>query len=90
MEILKIEKKVHGRVLKQMEHSQKEFYLNEQLKAIQKELGKRDEFKTDIYELTQKIKKAGIPKEIHEKITKELRRLELMQPMSAEASVSRT
>ena len=90
MEILKIEKRVHGRVRKQMEHSQKEFYLNEQLKAIQKELGKRDEFKTDIYELTQKIKKAGLPKEIHKKITKELKRLELMQPMSAEASVSRT
>ena len=90
MEILKIEKRVHGRVRKQMEHSQKEFYLNEQLKAIQKELGKRDEFKTDIYELTQKIKKAGLPKDIHEKMTKELRRLELMQPMSAEASVSRT
>ena len=90
MEILKIEKKVHGRVRKQMEHSQKEFYLNEQLKAIQKELGKRDEFKTDIHELTQKIKKAGLPKDIHEKITKELKRLEFMQPMSAEATVSRT
>ena len=56
VEILKIEKKVHGRVRKQMESSQKEFYLNEQLKAIQKELGKRDEFKTDIDELTEQIK----------------------------------
>ncbi len=73
-----------------MESSQKEFYLNEQLKAIQKELGKRDEFKTDIDELTEKIKKAGLPKDINEKISKELRRLELMQPMSAEATVSRT
>lgn len=90
MEILKIEKRVHGRVRKQMEHSQKEFYLNEQLKAIQKELGKRDEFKTDIHELTQKIKKAALPKDVFTKITKELRRLELMQPMSAEATVSRT
>ena len=90
MEILKIEKRVHGRVRKQMEHSQKEFYLNEQLKAIQKELGKRDEFKTDIYELTEKIKKAGLPKDIHQKITKELKRLERMQPMSAEASVAHT
>jgi len=90
IEILKIEKKVHGRVRKQMESSQKEFYLNEQLKAIQKELGKRDEFKTDIDELTEKIKKAGLPKDINEKISKELRRLELMQPMSAEATVSRT
>ncbi len=90
IEILKIEKKVHGRVRKQMESSQKEFYLNEQLKAIQKELGKRDDFKTDIDELTEKIKKAGLPKDINEKISKELRRLELMQPMSAEATVSRT
>ena len=90
MEILKIEKKVHGRVRKQMERSQKEFYLNEQLKAIQKELGKRDEFKTDIDELSEKIKKIGLPSDINEKISKELRRLELMQPMSAEATVSRT
>ena len=90
MEILKIEKKVHGRVRKQMERSQKEFYLNEQLKAIQKELGKRDEFKTDIDELSEKIKKIGLPNDINEKISKELRRLELMQPMSAEATVSRT
>ena len=90
IEILKIEKKVYGRVRKQMESSQKEFYLNEQLKAIQKELGKRDEFKTDIDELGEKIKKVGLPKDINEKISKELRRLELMQPMSAEATVSRT
>jgi ATP-dependent Lon protease len=90
MEVLKIEKRVHGRVRKQMERSQKEFYLNEQIKAIQKELGKRDEFKSDIDELTQKIKKAKMPKEVNEKAMKELRRLELMQPMSAEATVSRT
>jgi ATP-dependent Lon protease len=90
MEVLKIEKRVHGRVRKQMERSQKEFYLNEQIKAIQKELGKRDEFKTDMDELKQKIKKAKMPKEIHEKATKELKRLELMQPMSAEATVART
>ena len=89
MEVLKIEKRVHGRVRKQMERSQKEFYLNEQIKAIQKELGKRDEFKTDIDELKHKIKKAKMPKEINEKATKELKRLELMQPMSAEATVAR-
>ncbi len=86
MEVLKIEKRVHGRVRKQMERSQKEFYLNEQIKAIQKELGKR----TDIDELKHKIKKAKMPKEINEKATKELKRLELMQPMSAEATVART
>ena len=90
MEVLKIEKRVHGRVRKQMERSQKEFYLNEQIKAIQKELGKRDEFKSDIDELTHKIKKAKMPKEVNGKAIKELRRLELMQPMSAEATVSRT
>ncbi|MBT3515797.1 MAG: endopeptidase La [Nitrospina sp.] len=90
LEVLKIEKRVHGRVRKQMEQSQKEFYLNEQLKVIQKELGKGDEFKTDIDELSEKIKKIDLPKDINEKISKELRRLELMQPMSAEATVSRT
>ncbi len=89
MEILKIEKRVHGRVRKQMERSQKEFYLNEQMKAIQKELGKRDEFKSDIDELTQKLKKAKMPKDIVEKANKEIRRLEAMQPMSAEATVVR-
>jgi len=89
MEILKIEKRVHGRVRKQMERSQKEFYLNEQMKAIQKELGKRDEFKSDLDELVAKIKKAKMPKEVNEKADKELRRLEGMQPMSAEATVVR-
>jgi len=89
MEILKIEKRVHGRVRKQMERSQKEFYLNEQMKAIQKELGKRDEFKSDFDELVAKIKKAKMPKDVNEKAEKELRRLEGMQPMSAEATVVR-
>ncbi|MEC7641558.1 MAG: endopeptidase La [Nitrospinota bacterium] len=89
MEILKIEKRVHGRVKKQMERSQKEFYLNEQIKAIQKELGKRDEIKTDQEELVLKIKKAKMPKEIQDKAMKEYKRLELMQPMSAEATVVR-
>ncbi len=89
LEILKIEKRVHGRVRKQMERSQKEFYLNEQIKAIQKELGKRDEFKSDIDELIQRIKNAKMPKDIQEKADKELRRLEMMQPMSAEAAVVR-
>ena len=89
LEVLKIEKRVHGRVKKQMERSQKEFYLNEQIKAIQKELGKRDEFKTDLDELAQQVKKAKMPKEINSRAQKELKRLELMQPMSAEATVVR-
>ena len=63
--------------------------MNEQIKAIQKELGKQDEFKTDIDELAQKIKKAKMPKDILAKAQKELRRLESMQPISAEATVVR-
>ena len=89
LEVLKIEKRVHGRVKKQMERSQKEFYLNEQIKAIHKELGKRDEFKTDLDELSQQVKKAKMPKDINHRAQKELKRLELMQPMSAEATVVR-
>ncbi|MFQ5482858.1 MAG: LON peptidase substrate-binding domain-containing protein, partial [Nitrospinaceae bacterium] len=89
MEILKIEKRVHGRVRKQMESSQREFYLNEQMKAIQKELGKRDEYKSDIDELAANIKKAKMPREVNHKALKELHRLEAMQPMSAEATVVR-
>ncbi len=89
LEILRIEKKVRNRVKRQMEKSQKEYYLSEQIKALQKELGKGDDLKTEIQELADKIKKAGMPKEVHEKAQKELKRLELMPPMSAEATVVR-
>lgn len=89
LEIMKIEKKVGTRVKRQMEKSQKEYYLTEQMKAIQKELGKSDDYKTEIQELAEKIKKSRMPKEADEKALKELKKLELMPPMSAEATVVR-
>ncbi|MEK6590399.1 MAG: endopeptidase La [Nitrospinota bacterium] len=89
IEILQIEKKVRGRVKKQMEQSQKEYYLQEQMKAIQKELGKFNEFKSEIDELKEKIKKAKMPEDINKKALKELKRLEMMPPMSAEGTVVR-
>ncbi|MBI5185568.1 MAG: endopeptidase La [Nitrospinae bacterium] len=88
LEILDLEKKVRGRVKDQMEQNQKEYYLNEQLRAIQKELGKGDE-KTEIEELREKIQNAGMPVDVNKKALKELRRLEMMQPMSSEATVVR-
>ncbi|MBI5207969.1 MAG: endopeptidase La [Candidatus Firestonebacteria bacterium] len=87
-EILKIEKKIRGRVRTQMEKSQKEYYLNEQMKAIQKELGYKDEH-TEIIELREKIKKANMSHEAEEASEKEIKRLEKMPPMSAEATVIR-
>jgi ATP-dependent Lon protease len=89
IEILQIERKVRGRVKSQMEKSQREYYLTEQMKAIQKELGKDDEFTTEIEELREKIKKAKMPKEVNQKALKELNKLEMMAPMSAEATVVR-
>lgn len=89
-EILDIEKKIQGKVKDQLEKSQKEYYLSEQLKAIQKELGKIDSTFNEAEELRAKIKKAGMPKEAEEKALKELSRLERMMPMSAEATVIRT
>ncbi|MBI4378755.1 MAG: endopeptidase La [Nitrospinae bacterium] len=89
IEILQIEKKVRGRVKKQMEQSQKEYYLQEQMKAIQKELGKFNEFKSEIDELKEKIKKAKMPEDVNKKALKELKRLEMMPPMSAEGTVVR-
>lgn len=89
LEIMRVEKKVRSRVKRQMEKSQKEYYLTEQIKAIHKELGKNDDLKTEIQELSEKIKKAGMPKEILAKAQKELKKLGLMPPMSAEATVVR-
>ncbi len=89
LEILRVEKKVKSRVKRQMEKSQKEYYLSEQIKAIQKELGKGDDLKTEIQELAEKIKKSGMSKEAYDKAQKELKKLELMPPMSAEATVVR-
>ena len=89
IEILQIERKIRGRVKRQMERTQKEYYLNEQMRAIQKELGEKDEAKQEVEELEEKIKKAGLPVEVHEKAMKELRRLKMMAPMAAEATVVR-
>ncbi len=89
VEILQIEKKIRSRVKSQMERSQKEYYLNEQMRAIQKELGEKDEFKQEIRDLEEKIEKRGMSKEATEKARGELRKLKMMSPMSAEATVVR-
>ncbi len=89
IEILQVEKKIRTRVKKQMEKTQKEYYLNEQMQAIQKELGDRDEFKNEIQELEEKIKNKPMSKEATPKIKKELKKLKMMSPMSAEATVVR-
>src|SRR5712671_6371750 len=82
-----VDPNINTRVKRQMERAQKEYYLNEKLKAIQKELGRGE--KNEIDELKKKIDSAGMSKEVHEKAIQELKRLELMPPMSAESTVSR-
>ncbi|MDD2408091.1 MAG: endopeptidase La [Tepidiphilus sp.] len=88
IDILEVEKRIRSRVKRQMEKSQREFYLNEQVKAIQKELGEGDE-QAELDELEKKIKAAGMPKEVQEKAEAELKKLRMMSPMSAEATVVR-
>ncbi|MCB0327533.1 MAG: endopeptidase La [Bdellovibrionales bacterium] len=89
IEILQVEKKIRSRVKKQMEKTQKEYYLNEQLQAIQKELGEKDEFKNEIQELEEQIKKKKLSKDAKERVEKEVKKLKMMSPMSAEATVVR-
>ncbi|MEN6460451.1 MAG: endopeptidase La, partial [Syntrophomonas sp.] len=89
MEVLELERKINIRVRKQMEKTQKEYYLREQMKAIQKELGDKDERVAEVEELKEKIAKANLPKDAYEKAMKELERLEKMPPMIAEAVVVR-
>ncbi len=89
IDILQIEKRIRGRVKQQMEKSQREYYLNEQMKAIQKELGEIDDAPNDIEELTRKIAAAGMPKPVEAKARNELNKLKQMSPMSAEAAVVR-
>ncbi len=89
IEVLQVERKIRSRVKKQMERSQKEYYLNEQMRAIQKELGERDEFKNEIEELEQQLKKKKMPKDARARAQKEIRKLKMMSPMSAEATVVR-
>jgi len=88
LEKLHVDRSVQNRVKKQMERAQKEYYLNEKMKAIQKELGRKDE-KSELDDLRRKIDASGMPKEAKEKAIQELRRIEMMPPMSAESSVSR-
>ncbi len=89
IDLLQVEKRIRGRVKKQMEKSQREYYLNEQMKAIQKELGDLDEAPNEVEELAKKIEQAGMTKEAKEKATAELNKLKMMSPMSAEATVVR-
>jgi len=89
IELFEVEQRIRGRVKKQMEKSQKEYYLNEQMKAIQKELGEVEEGGNDIEQLEAKISEAGMPKYALEKVKSELNKLKMMSPMSAEASVLR-
>ena len=89
IDVLQIEKRIRGRVKNQMEKSQREYYLSEQMKAIQKELGEMDDVPNELGDLEKKIEKAGMPKEANEKAVSELNKLKLMSPMSAEATVVR-
>ncbi|MEN9502947.1 MAG: hypothetical protein RI964_2232 [Pseudomonadota bacterium] len=89
IDLLQVEKKIRGRVKQQMERSQREYYLNEQIKAIQKELGEMDQSPNEAEELGRKIEQAGMPKEAKEKAITELNKLKMMSPMSAEATVVR-
>jgi len=89
IEILQVERKIRTRVKKQMEKTQKEYYLNEQMQAIQKELGDRDEFKNELGELEERAKQKNLTKEARLKVAKEMKKLRMMAPMSAEAAVVR-
>ncbi|WP_129127479.1 endopeptidase La [Geomonas oryzae] len=89
IEILQIEKKIHARVKKQMEKTQKDYYLNEQIRAIQKELGGKDEFKQELRNLEAKAGKLPLSAEAKQKVQSEIRKLKFMSPMSAEAAVVR-
>ncbi|MBW7929773.1 MAG: endopeptidase La [Gammaproteobacteria bacterium] len=89
IDMLEIEKRIRGRVKQQMEKSQREYYLNEQMKAIQKELGDMDDAPNEIADLEQKIAQVGMPEEAREKAVSELNKLKMMSPMSAEATVVR-
>ncbi len=89
IEILEVEKKIRNRVKKQMEKSQKEYYLNEQMQAIQKELGDKDDYQAELMELEERAAKKMWTKEATERVRKEIKKLKMMSPMSAEATVVR-
>ncbi|MGE5086700.1 MAG: endopeptidase La [Bacillota bacterium] len=89
IEILEVEKKIRTRVKKQMERSQKEYYLNEQMQAIQKELGEKDDYQAELQDLEIKCKNKKMSQEAKDKVMKEIKKLKMMSPMSAEATVVR-
>ncbi|HKJ16444.1 MAG TPA: endopeptidase La [Xanthomonadales bacterium] len=89
IDVLQLEKRIRGRVKTQMEKSQREYYLNEQMKAIQKELGDMEDAPNDLEELAKRIEESGMPKEAEKKANSELNKLKMMSPMSAEATVVR-
>ena len=89
IEILQIEQRLKSRVKRQMEKTQREYYLNEQMRAIQKEMGEKDDLKGEVKELEEKLKKKRMPREAAEKVKAELKKLKMMSPMSAEATVVR-
>jgi ATP-dependent Lon protease len=90
IDIFQVEKRIRGRVKKQMEKSQREYYLNEQMKAIQKEMGELDDTPNEADEIKRRIEEAGMPQEARDKANAELNKLKMMSPMSSEASVVRT
>jgi len=90
IDLFQVEKRIRGRVKKQMEKSQREYYLNEQMKAIQKEMGEMDDVPNEAEEIKSRIDDAGMPKEVKQKAVSELNKLKQMSPMSSEASVVRT
>jgi ATP-dependent Lon protease len=89
IEILEVEEKIKRRVKKQMEKTQKDYYLNEQMRAIQKEMGEKDDFKNEIAELEKRLKQKKLSEEAHKKAKHEIKKLQMMAPMSAEATVVR-
>lgn len=89
VDILRLEHRLRTRVKKQMEKTQKDYYLNEQIRAIQKEMGTKDDFKAELDELQKKIKRKRLTKEAHSKVNQEFKKLKMMSPMSAEAAVVR-
>ncbi len=89
IEIIQTEERIKGRVKKQMEKTQREYYLNEQMRAIQKEMGEKDDFKSELEDLEKRIKRKRLPKEAAAKVRHEFKKLKLMSPMSAEATVVR-
>ncbi len=89
IEILQVEEKIKRRVKKQMEKTQKDYYLNEQMRAIQKEMGEKDDFKNEIAELEKRLKQKKLSEEANKKVRQEIKKLQMMSPMSAEATVVR-